>query len=159
MGDIGLNRGVRHSNQLALLDAVDGVPAYRPNLLPLGDQNQIIRLQKLNATGDAVDFAEEGEASGGAIALADPLEEVLYLLLGVDDGVLADVEVGGLGAVDLEDAVVLLVAVAADEIESCSGLVEAEFLEGAGVGVDVGRRRGFGFRHGKNRTERNGTDE
>ena len=42
-------------------------------------------------------------------------------MLGIDDGVLADAELGRLGAVDLEDAVVLLVAVAANEIESLQG--------------------------------------
>jgi len=93
-----------------------------PSRIELGRMLRIKLYQnKKISTGDAVDFADEGEASRGPIALADPLEEVLDFLLGVDDGVLADVELGRLGAVDLEDAVVLLVAVAADEVESLQG--------------------------------------
>lgn len=123
------------------------MPAYRPDLAPLGDEDQVVRFQELDASCDAVDLGDEGEAAGGAISLTDALEEVLDLGLGVDDGILADVEIGGLGAVDLEDAEEALVAVAADEVESGAGLVEAELLQRAGARIEVLiglRRRGGG---------------
>lgn len=68
-------------------------------------------------TCDAVCLGDEGEAPGGSVALVDPLEEALDLLQRVPDGVLADVELGGLGAVDLEHPEPALLPRAPDHIE------------------------------------------
>lgn len=68
-------------------------------------------------TCDAVCLGDEGEAPGGSVALVDPLEEALDLLQRVPDGVLAYVELGGLGAVDLEHPEPALLPRAPDHVE------------------------------------------
>lgn len=65
----------------------------------------------------SVGLGDESEPPGGAVALVDALEEALDLLQGVPDGVLADVELGGLGTVDLEHPEPALLPRATDHVE------------------------------------------
>lgn len=123
-----------NGDQLTVINAINRMSTHGPNLPTLCNQNQIVRLQKLDATLEgkkggnkfnknviykttlnkfeehknkiwtcnAIDLHDEGEATGGPITLAYPLKEVVDLLRRVHHGVLADVEIRGLGAVDLE---------------------------------------------------------
>ena len=73
--------------------------------------------KKKKGTCDSVGLGDEGEPPGGAVALVDALEEALDLLQRVPDGVLADVELRWLGAVDLENPEPALLPRAPDHVE------------------------------------------
>lgn len=108
-----------------------------PNLATLSDENQIIRLQKFDATGNTVDLSDRGEAAGGTIAFIDTLEQVFDFFGGIEHWVFTYVEIRGLTTVDLQDAEYPLVPIASDEVKSLTGFVEFEFLERVGGGVVV----------------------
>lgn len=103
------------------------------NSPPLGDEQHVVGAQELDEPGNAVAAGDEPETASRLIPLMYPVQEVGAFLLGVDGGVLGEVQLGRIRPVDLQNSPYRSTLVSPDHVELRSSLVELEFLE-----VDLG---------------------
>jgi len=81
-------------------------------LSTLGNEYEIMRLQKLDASCNAEGLGNKGQSARGTVALADPLQQILDLLLRVNNGVFANIELQRLRPVDLQHSEMLFMLIA-----------------------------------------------